>query len=229
MFYGHEKLFDSGIRSFDKIADTVNDIQPGTQWCSLGCVTQHLYRVKRRDDGNLDTEIFSSQVSLENRESRDRLFLIMKPENFIPAIASVKVDGQQQPFVKGDGYISMKVFVRAGQTRDIRIEYANSWNVASIDTSKQGFRVALLRRASDFRDLTLSQYPWGRALTAFYYDGGLDSFELKIEKNMPVIIALMFLLALAAVARFARRRKMNPTQGRRVVRHPIARMSISSK
>jgi hypothetical protein len=229
LFYGHEKLFNSGIRSFNKIADAVNDVQPGTHWCSLGCVTQHLYRVKLRDDGNLDTEIFSSQVSLENRESRDRLFLVKKPENFIPAVASITVDGQQQPFVKGEGYISTKVFVPAGQTRDLRIEYANSWNVASTDISKQGLRVALLRRVSDFRDLTLSRYSWGRALTAFYYDGGLNSFELKIEKNIPVIIAVMFLLALAAVAHFARRRKMIRLRARRVVRHPITRVSVSSK
>lgn len=228
LFYGHETLFDTGIHAFNKVADTVNRTQPDTRWCSLGCVTRHLYLIKLRDDGNLDTEVFSGDVNLENHKPEDKLFLVKKAENFIPAIQSVTVDGQPQPFARGDGYISTTVFVPAGQTRNLRIEYVNGWNVASTDVSKKAIRIALLRRISDFRDLTLSRYSWGRALTAFYYDGSLDSVELRIEKGIPWIIALVFLLAIVLAVKFARR-KANRTRTSRVVRHPITRVSISSK
>jgi hypothetical protein len=228
LFYGHQKLFDGGIQAFNRTADAVNGVQPDTRWCSLGCVTRHLYLVKLREDGNFDTEIFSSDVSLENLGRLGKFFMVKKAENFTPEIQSVTVDGEPQSFVKEDGFITLKVFVPAGQSRDLRIEYANDWNVGSTDVSKSGLRIALLREISDFRDLTLSRHSWGRALTAFYYDGGLDSIELKIEKAIPALLALMFLIAITLAARLARR-KMDRARINGSVRHPIIKVTVSSK
>src|SRR4029077_13238830 len=105
LFYGHEKLFDGGIHAFNKIADAVNGKQPDTNWCSLGCVSRHLYLVKLRDDGNFDAEIFSNDVILENRGRQDKVFVVRKAENFIPQIKAVTVDGQSLSFRKEAGSI----------------------------------------------------------------------------------------------------------------------------
>jgi hypothetical protein len=206
LFYGHEDLFNRGIRAFNTVADDVNGAQPNTRWCSLGCVSRHLYRVRRREDGNIDAELFSSDVVLENRDSQDELFLVKKAENLIPAIHAVTVDGQMLPFTTQDESIGITVFVPAGQSRNLRIEYANDSNMAAADPSKTNVRVTLLRRISDFRDLTLSRYSWGRALTRFYYDGGLDSVELKVEQSIPAIAILIVLVAALVLLRIVRRR-----------------------
>jgi hypothetical protein len=226
LFYGHEKLFDGGIHAFNKIADAVNGKQPDTNWCSLGCVSRHLYLVKLRDDGNFDAEIFSNDVILENRGRQDKVFVVRKAENFIPQIKAVTVDGQSLSFRKEAGSIGVTVFVAAGQSRNLRIEYLNDWDVASVDPSKRGIRIALLRQISDFRDLTLSRYPWGRALTRFYYEGGLDSIELKMEKAIPATAFIVFVMAVSIAARFVLRRG----KARRSVAHrPVVRLSIPSK
>jgi hypothetical protein len=116
--------------------------------------------------------------------------------------------------------------VAAGQSRNLRIEYLNDWDVASVDPSKRGIRIALLRQISDFRDLTLSRYPWGRALTRFYYEGGLDSIELKMEKAIPAIAFIVFLMGFSMAARFVLRRGK---ARRSVAHHPAVRLSIPSK
>jgi hypothetical protein len=86
------------------------------------------------------------------------------------------------------------------------VEYANDWNVSSTDISKKGVRIALLRRISDFRDLTLSRYSWGRTLTRSYYDGGFDRVELKIETGLPALVLLIVFAAVVVAVRSGRRR-----------------------
>src|ERR1700737_5491415 len=117
---------------------------------AASAVSRHLYLVKLREDGNFDTEIFSSDVSLQNLGRLGKFFMVKKAENFTPEVQAVPVDGEPQSFVKEDGFITLKVFVPAGQSRDLRIEYANDWNVGSTDVSKSGLRIALLREISDF-------------------------------------------------------------------------------
>ena len=226
LFYGHESLFNRGVQAFNRVADDVNGTQPDTRWCSLGCVTRHLYRVRLRDDGNVDAEIFSNDVVLENRESQDKLFLVKKAENFFPAIRAVTVDGQWLPFATQGESIGITVFVPAGQSRNLRIEYVNDWNMTAIDPSETSIRVTLLRQISDFRDLKLSRYAWGRALTRFYYDEGFDSVELRIEKGIPAIAILIFLVGVMVSLIVLRRRSKTKVC---VTYRPIVGVNILSK
>ena len=48
--------------------------------------------------------------------------------------------------------------------------------------------MAVLRRSSDFRDLTLSRWNIGSFLTRFYYAKGLDDVELSIERAWPLVL-----------------------------------------
>jgi hypothetical protein len=220
LFYGHENLFNDGIQSFNNVADAVNSTQPDTRWCSLGCVAQHLYLVKLREDGNFDAELFSNDVILENRDRQGKFFFVTKAESFIPPIKSLTANGQPLSFRREGDYLSFSVFVPSGQSRNLRVEYANDWNVSSTDISKKGVRIALLRRISDFRDLTLSRYSWGRTLTRSYYDGGFDRAELKIETGLPALVLLIVFAAVIVVVRSGRRR----TRGARtnsVAQNPV--------
>jgi hypothetical protein len=210
LFYGHQNLFEAGIATFDSFADTVNTLQPDTRWCSLGCVAQHLYFVKRRADGNLDAEMLSSSVVFENVERKSERLFVRKREDFTIAIQSLTVDGNPQSFRKLGEYLTFTLFVPPGESRFVRINYLNSWDIKSTDISKTGVAIRLLRNISDFRDMTLSRFEWGRALTRSYYGHGMDSVELKIERTLPAVTSLIVLATLLA-AGWRYRQKGNQT------------------
>ena len=177
-FYGHQDLFTSGIDAFDGVADQVNQRQPDTRWGGLGDIVKNLYVVRLRDDSNFDVLAFSSDIVLNNSSGRNALFHIQKQESASPPIASASVDNQPVPFELEDGYLSLSVAVPAGEARSVVIRYKNGLDLASISISKSSFRVSLLRKVSDFRDITLSKSFVGRAIIEYYYK----------DKSSPLIL-----------------------------------------
>jgi hypothetical protein len=173
-FYSHHDLFASGMDAFDGMADEVNKLEPHTRWRSVGDIVKHLYLVRLRDDFNYDVLTFSSTFDLNNASGRDLVFYVQKQESGSPVIAAVNVDGRPVPFQLRGGYLDLSVAVHAGEDRSIEIQYKNDLNLASISTSKSSLRVYFLREVSDFRDITLSKYYVGRALTDYYHKHGIS-------------------------------------------------------
>src|ERR1700722_5941676 len=173
-FYGHHDLFASGIGAFDGLADDVNRIEPDTRWRSLGDAAKHLYLVRLREDTNYDVLAFSGTLDLENTSRGNSVFYIQKPESDSSTIASVSVEDRPVPFQLNDGYLDLSVAIPAGESRRVLIRYKNDLDLASVDISKSSTRVYLLRMVSDFRDITLSKYRAGRAVTKYYYKDELS-------------------------------------------------------
>ncbi len=179
-FYGHQDLFANGIGAFDGVADDVNRIEPDARWGSLGDTAKHLYLVRLRDDANYDVLAFSSSLDLGNTSGRNSVFYIQKPESDSAAIDSVSVDGRPAPFELNGGSLRLSVAIPGGQSRSVLIRYKNDLDLASVSIAKSSPRVYLLRMISDFRDITLSKYRIGRAVTEYYYK----------DKMSPVIVIL---------------------------------------
>jgi len=177
-FYGHHDLFTSGIDAFDGVADQVNQRQPDTRWRGLGDIVKNLYVVRLRDDFNFDVLAFSSNIDLNNSSGRNAVFHIQKQESASPPIASASVDNKPVPFQLEDGYLSLSVAVPAGEARNVVIRYKDDFDLASISIAKSSLRVSLLRKVSDFRDITLSRSFVGRAVTDYYYK----------DKSSPLIV-----------------------------------------
>jgi hypothetical protein len=169
LFYGHHDLFEKGIGAFDAVADQVNSFEPDTRWRSLGEVVRNLYVVKLRDDSNYDVLAFSSNLSLDNTSGRDSIFYVRKQENGSPVISSVKVDGRPCNYRLRHGYLEFGVTVPAGRTRRVEVLYENDLGVVPVLATKHSLRVYLLRRVSDFRDITMSRFGIGRTITRLYY------------------------------------------------------------
>ena len=179
-FYGHQDLFANGIGAFDRVADDVNRIEPDTRWRSLGGMAEHLYLVRRREDANYDVLAFSSSLDLGNTSGRNSVFYIQKSESDSAAIASVSVEGQPVPFQFYGGALHLSVAIPAAESRKVLVRYKNDLDLASVSISKSSPRVYLLRMISDFRDITLSKYRIGRAVTEYYYK----------DKMSPMIVIL---------------------------------------
>jgi hypothetical protein len=182
-FYTHQEFFRSGIDAFDGMADNVNKLEPDTEWRSVGDIVKHSYLVRLRDDSNYDALAFSNSFDLDNTSQRSLVFDVDKQESGSPVIASVSVDGRDYPFQLRQGHLNLSVTVPAGGVRRVIIRYKNDLDLASISTSKSSLRVYLLRKVSDYRDITLSKYYLGRVFTDYYYKDYGDR-----DRAMPVLV-----------------------------------------
>lgn len=214
LFYGHAAMFEAGTDAFDATANTVNSIAPGTEWRSLGYVAEHLYLLRSRTDGGMDVRFFGNNVVIENPSDTERVFWLQKQENDQPSIKALTVDGQPQAFERGANAITLRVSVPAHSQRTVSIEYGNDLNLAQIATSDPDVRIALLRKASDFRDIVLPKYGWGRWVTHFYYRHQLDSIEMDVE-SWWFGVAFMSFLVIAFV--YARRRRTSKVRANKAL------------
>ena len=183
LFYGHEDLFDQGISAFNEFADLVNQIEPKTQWTSLGEIARHLYLVRRRDDRGFDVRMLSNQMDLKNPTGADATFYIERQESASAAIRSLEIDGSPAAFERSRNTLTLRLIVPAGQVRKIRIAYRNDLDLSHEDIRKSDFYAYGLRLISDVRDLYISRFYRGRTLTRSYYGKGWDSIELYLERE----------------------------------------------
>ncbi|WP_213806318.1 hypothetical protein [Granulicella sp. dw_53] len=188
LFYAHESFFASGINAFDPVAEMVNQLQPDTQWRSLGDIVQHLYLERLRDDGNVDVRISSSSIHLSNKHERDAIFFVEKEEDFYP-LPTVFVDGQKYPFERDGTKLRLRLPIAKRESKLIEVKYLS--NVAPWSLSNLGAppRVTAIRLLSDFRDNVVSNTSFGRRLIRSYADGGS-------RWNRRIVALMLFLGAL---------------------------------
>jgi hypothetical protein len=177
-FYDHSDFFSKGMGAFNHVADEVNNLEPATEWRSLGEIVRHLYLVKLRGDSDYDVLAFSNNVCLENTVGRNSNFYIQKPETGTQIIDSVTVDGRVQPYSLQENQISLVVAIPLGGTRCVAIRYVNDLQSSSTDSSHNSLVVHLLRMGSDFRDIYLAKFPVGLATIRFYNEHQLNPAEV---------------------------------------------------
>jgi hypothetical protein len=216
LFYCHQDFFTSGIGAFNPIADTVNQLQPDTRWGGLGLAAQHLYLVKRQDDTHYDVLDFSTDFVLDNKLQRDVTFDVEKAEDGLTPIQGVTVNGQPSSFEVSAGYLRMGVLVPGGSSRRVVVRYQNDLDLATVDVSKKNLRFAILRHASDFRDITMSKYRVGRAITEFYYNHHMNEVESALER--PLSLLILFFVPSVAFLWFRKRAKTKKSSPSRLPR-----------
>ena len=172
LFYAHESFFASGIEAFDKTADTVNRLQPGTQWKGLGFIARHLYLERLRDDGDFDVRAFSADIDIANPGTRDAIFHVTKDEDFSQPLA-LAVDGQPFSFDRSGAQLHLRLPIKAGKSRRVEIVYGNDLDLAQTDISRKSRYIKAVRLLSDFRDNAVSNSNVGRRFIRSYADHGV--------------------------------------------------------
>lgn len=193
VFYGHHQVFQGGIGNFNQVADRVAEIKPGTKWVSLGEIARHLYRLRQRNDGTFDVFAFSPEITLHNASAKERQFHVEKKEDLAAGKFQLLVDGTPHPANHSGQTVSFTVVVPPGKQRTASIQYLNGGIAASRPVEDSSLGVALRRRMSDFRDVTLSQSSWGRELLRVYYEGGTRRLTAIL---LPIGFAVLLLLVL---------------------------------
>jgi hypothetical protein len=205
LFYGHESLFDNGINAFDPFADHVNEIQPDTEWTSLGEIARHSHLIRRRSDSEFEVLMLSSEAELKNPTSRDAVFYVRREEDPSQVIRSFTVDGTDSAFVRSGNTVTLRLVIPAGRVRRLRIAYQNDLDLSRENIRRRNdLRAYSLRLTSDFRDLYLSRFSLGRSIRRAYYGRGWDSIELRLEHDW-WIGAVIIVLAWAGL-RFRRQK-----------------------
>lgn len=194
LFYGHEDLFVEGIGAFNAYADHVNEIQPNTQWTSLGEIARHSYLVRRREDGAFDVRMLANEMDLRNPADRDAVFYITREEDS-SAIHSLTSDGAPVAFERSKNMVALRLLIPAHQVRKLRLSYQNDLDPSREDIGKSGVRLYALRWISDFRDMYLSKFSLGRVIKRYYYRQGWDSIELHLEQEWWVYLCIVLVFA----------------------------------
>lgn len=204
LFYGHEPMFARGTGVFNEFADFVNQLQPDTKWAGLGEIARHMYLLRKRNDGEFDVRMLSNEMQLENPSGAPIVFNVERQESSPLPSFTLTVDGAPSQSQVAGNLVRFRVVVPAGQSARAKIVYANDLDLATQSVSKSNLYAAALRYVSDFRDLYLSRYSWGRTVTSKYYGSGWNSRELEVERDWWVFPTLLALL-LGSV-RYLRRR-----------------------
>ena len=171
LFYAHESFFASGITAFNDIADRVNRRQPGVQWRSLGEITEHLFLERTLDDGSIKVRAYSSSIRLRNNHGQGRTYLVEKDEDFTSPL-SVTIDGQPYGFERIVTKLTLRLFIPAGQVRQIDVKYGKPIGSHIVNIARNSPRIAAIRMLSDFRDNFVSNTSLGRRFIHSYVDSG---------------------------------------------------------
>jgi hypothetical protein len=171
LFYAHESFFASGMDAFDKTADLVNRLQPGTRWDGLGSIIRHLYLERRRSDGKYELRAFSSKLEITNDHDRDVEYVLEKDESFSHELTAL-IDGRPVPFTRSANMLQATFQIEKGATKEFSVRYADEAGLGSIDTAKKSFHTNAIRLLSDFRDNVVSRTLLGRKFIASYADNG---------------------------------------------------------
>ncbi len=171
LLYAHEGFFAGGMDRFDGTADTVNRLDPATQWRSLGDIARHSYVERLRSDGNYDVRLLTAVADIRNGGDHKVDYFVEKMEDSAQPI-TVFVDDAPFPFQRASGQLRLELSIGAGESRRVTIQYGDALNVAAIDISKKSPSVAIIRRLSDFRDDVVSRSALGRSFIRSYVDDG---------------------------------------------------------
>ncbi len=171
LFYAHQAFFASGMDAFDKTADLVNTLQPGTRWGSLGTIIQHLYLEKKRYDGKYQLRAFSSKLEITNDCDHDVEYILEKDESFSDGLTAL-LDGRPVPFTRSDNELRATFRIEKGATEEFSLRYDNQAGFGSVDTARTSFHTTAIRLLSDFRDNVVSRTLVGRRFIESYADNG---------------------------------------------------------
>jgi len=173
------------------VADTVNKLQPDTQWKGLGYIVRHLYLEKLRDDGNYDVRAYSASIELKNPHSHDAVFFVEKAEDFAMPL-EVFVDGKSYPYQRSGSHLRLELPIQAGMTREIGITYGNDFNLAAVDISKNSLKTNAIRSLSDFRDDFVSRSALGRRFIHSYAENGSEWNRVMLAIFAAAVLLLVF-------------------------------------
>lgn len=209
-FYVHQEFFARGVGAFDKIADEMNTVEPRTEWRGLGYIAAHLFLIRKRHDSGYEVSTFSRAIDLENSSTALASYRIEKQESNPALVQSVTVNSRPISYAAEGKFLRFTVTLPSGGSAHVLVTYRNTTNLADVSITHHSVHVYLLRMASDFRDIWLSQFSFGEGIVDYYYQHDETPGRVVTLAAVIAVIAIGALWFLVAVVR--RRRADTPTK-----------------
>jgi len=126
LFYSHAgQLFETGMHSFNTVADDMNGLEGDVEWRSLGYIVKHLYLEKMNDDGSVDVRMYTSHLAFTNDSPDERTYHVTKAETLNVPVKSLTVNGHEFPHRVEDGFLSLDARIPPNTTVEIVIRYGD--------------------------------------------------------------------------------------------------------
>lgn len=204
LFVEHLRFFSDSRAAFNSFARQVNRLQSDIEWVGLGTLTDHLYLLRKEEDGIWGVRSFSPDIILNNPDDEPRRYRILKKDDGGIPIRQVSVDDRYVDFFRcSDNRIEIEITIPPQEERRVRIVYENDFVAADEDLAKRDLQVNMLRFLSGVRDQYLTAGPLGAAVDRFYYDTNLYHFGMKA-----LFLIAAVLLLIPTVLFFVIRKKM---------------------
>jgi len=207
LFVEHLRFFSDSRAAFNSFARQVNELQPAVEWVGLGELTEHLYLMRREEDGDWLVHTFSPDIILNNPDSEPRQYRVLKVDDGKIPVRQILENGQETGVARNsDGHLQMDVTVPSQQQRRIQIVFENDFVAKNEDLGESNLRINLLRHLSDIRDRYLIAGPLGALINRYYYDSNLYKFGLKALLAVAATGLLIFVVLIGFIIRRRKKR-----------------------
>ncbi len=127
LFYSHaNEIFETGIATFNIVADEMNQVQGGVQWQSLDHIIKRLYLEKTNSDGSVNVKMYTNNLILENQNENETVYHIYKEETLNVPIVSLKINGSDYAYRVENGLLIIDGSLHGKSTAEIVITYGNA-------------------------------------------------------------------------------------------------------
>jgi hypothetical protein len=127
LFYSHaNEIFETGMTTFNIVADQMNQLHGGVQWQSLDYILKRLYLEKTNSDGSIDVKMYTNHLILENQSENETKYHINKEETLNIPIVSLTINGSDYAYRVENGLLIIDGSLLGKSTAEIVITYGNA-------------------------------------------------------------------------------------------------------
>jgi len=101
----------------------VNALQCGPTWRNLGDVVRRSCRQREVSSGNVEVEMYGTELRIENRSDQPKRFLIRRRECEPSAIERICIDSQEVGWQTVDGQINFEIGLNPGEEQMVKIRF----------------------------------------------------------------------------------------------------------
>ena len=119
----HHDYCSDHCRRLVDFVDGMNALKCRLTWRSLGDVLRRSCRQREVSPGNVEVEMYGTELRVENRSDQPKHFVIRRREIEPSAVQRICTDSQEVPWKTVNGHIDFEIGLNPGETQVIKIRF----------------------------------------------------------------------------------------------------------
>jgi hypothetical protein len=154
----HHAFFKDGFDRVSAMVESIKKITPEVRWSNLSEILLRSYKLRKVSADETHCQLFASSQVLENRESTEQEFVVMKHEPKAELVKQILVDGKRVEYARTEDGVQFTIRVPAGGSVGVQFEYHNPLPCPPRKLSaKQRTKIGVRRYLSEFRDNVIAR------------------------------------------------------------------------